>query len=87
MDFRFCCWSRGLAVDAEDHAHSEWIGPRMSFRPGLAVSLLIACVVLMVNAWPMRMPVYSSHDGTGGYRPYQDLIDQAVEGVRWCFGL
>jgi hypothetical protein len=40
---------------------------------------LIACVVLTANAWPMKTPVYSSHDGTVGYRPYQALIDRAVE--------
>lgn len=48
-------------------------------RPVLAIFLVITCVVLMTNAWPIRTPVYSSHDGTVGYRPYQALIDRAVE--------
>ena len=64
---------------SQDQRCSDWKGPAFRLRPVLAVSLLIAGVVLMANAWPMKMPVYSSHDGTGGYRPYQALIDRAVE--------
>lgn len=48
-------------------------------RPGLAISLVITSIVLTANAWPMKTPVYSSHDGTVGYQPYQALIDRAVE--------
>ncbi|NJN70157.1 MAG: hypothetical protein HC801_07690 [Nitrospira sp.] len=34
---------------------------------------------LTVNAWPIKMPMYDSYDANVGYRPYQDLIDKAVE--------
>ncbi len=56
----------------------DWRGSS-SRQPVLLIVLVITCVVLMANAWPMKMPVYSSHDGTAGYRPYQALIDRAVE--------
>ncbi len=58
---------------------SDWRRPASRLRPVLAILLVITCVVLMTNAWPIRTPVYSSHDGTVGYRPYQALIDRAVE--------
>lgn len=64
---------------AQDQRGVDRRGPACRLRPVLAVSLLIACVVLTANAWPMKTPVYSSHDGTVGYRPYQALIDRAVE--------
>ncbi len=63
----------------QDPRCSDWRWPASHLRPVLAISLLITCVVLMANAWPMKTPVYSSHDGTVGYRPYQALIDRAVE--------
>ena len=63
----------------QDSGCSDWGGSASHLRPVLAISLLIACVVLTANAWPMKTAVYSSHDGTVGYRPYQTLIDRAVE--------
>lgn len=48
-------------------------------RPILAIFLVITCAVLMMNGWPIKTPIYSSHDGRIGYRPYQALIDRAVE--------
>jgi len=45
----------------------------------LVIFLVTTCIVLMMNAWPLKTPVYSSHDGHVGYRPYQALIDRAVE--------
>jgi hypothetical protein len=63
----------------QDQKCSDWRGPASRLRPALAISLLITSVFLMANAWPMNTPVYSSHDGTVGYRPYQALIDRAVE--------
>ncbi len=62
----------------QDSRSSDW-RRSPSRRPVLAIVLVISCVALMVNAWPMKSPVYSSHDGTVGYRPYQALIDRAVE--------
>jgi len=63
----------------QDSRCVDWRGPASRLQPVLAISLAITCVVLMANAWPMKTPVYSSHDGTIGYRPYQALIDRAVE--------
>lgn len=64
---------------SQDSRCSDWRGPTVRLRPVLALFLVITCVVLMANAWPIKTPVYSSHDGTVGYRPYQALIDRAVE--------
>lgn len=64
---------------SQNSRRSDWKGPVSRLRPVLAISLVITSVVLTANAWPMKMPLYSSHDGTVGYRPYQALIDQAVE--------
>jgi hypothetical protein len=63
----------------QDSMCSDWRRPASHLRPVLAIAFLIACVVLTANAWPMKTPVYSSHDSGIGYRPYQALIDQAVE--------
>ncbi|BFU91547.1 MAG: hypothetical protein NTAFB01_27340 [Nitrospira sp.] len=71
----------GLAVwlwKPQDSRCSDWRGSS-SRRPVLVVFLVITCIVLMMNAWPMKTPVYSSHDERVGYRPYQALIDRAVE--------
>lgn len=63
---------------AQDSKCSDWRGAPSCRRSALAIVLVITCVVLIVNAWPMQTPVYSSHDGTADYRPYQALIDRAV---------
>ncbi|NGZ08741.1 MAG: hypothetical protein CV088_05045 [Nitrospira sp. LK70] len=57
----------------------DWRECPSRLRPVLAVVLVITCVILMASAWPMKTPVYGSHDGMVGYRPYQALIDRAVE--------
>jgi hypothetical protein len=48
-------------------------------RRVVAVILLMTCLGLMANAWPIRMPAYGSYERGVGYRPYQTLIDRAVE--------
>lgn len=48
-------------------------------RSVLAAVLLMMCSGLLVSAWPIRMPPYSSHEGGLGYTPYQALIDSAIE--------
>ncbi|MDF0672777.1 MAG: hypothetical protein P0120_00335 [Nitrospira sp.] len=62
----------------QDSRCSDWRGSS-SRRPVLVIVLVITCIVMMMNAWPMKTPVYSAHDGNVGYRPYQALIDRAVE--------
>jgi hypothetical protein len=57
----------------------ESIGARSRLRNGCAIILLAMGLGFTVNAWPIKMPVYDSHDSNVGYRPYQDLIDKAVE--------
>ena len=63
----------------QDSRRSDWGGATSLIRPFLTIFLLIAGVAMTANAWPMKMPVYSSHDNTAGYRPYQALIDRAIE--------
>ena len=48
------------------------------FRWVLSAMLLLICSGLLVNAWPIRMPVYGSHEAGLGYKPYQALIDSAI---------
>ncbi len=48
-------------------------------RTVLAAMLLMMCGGLLVHAWPIRMPAYSSHEGSLGYKPYQALIDSAID--------
>jgi hypothetical protein len=55
------------------------IGARSRLRKGRAIALFAMGLGLTVNAWPIKMPMYDSHDANAGYRPYQDLIDTAVE--------
>src|SRR6185437_4795786 len=63
----------------QDSRCPDWRRPAFGLRPVLVIFLVTTCIVLMMNAWPMKTPVYSSHDGHVGYRPYQALIDRAVE--------
>ncbi|UVT14209.1 MAG: hypothetical protein H8K04_10035 [Nitrospira sp.] len=58
---------------------AEEIVSKCSRRHVLAGTFLAIFLVLMANAWPVRVPAYSSYDGGAGYRPYQALIDTAVE--------
>lgn len=48
-------------------------------RHVFAGTLTLLCLGLLINAWPMKMPRYGSHESSVGYRPYQDLIDRAIE--------
>lgn len=64
---------------AQDSKCSDRRGSPSRLRPALAIVLVITCIVLIMNAWPMKTPVYSSYNGTVGYQPYQVLIDRAVE--------
>ena len=58
---------------------SEHAASGSHFRSVLAAMLLMTCGGLLVNAWPIKMPAYSSHEGGLGYRPYQALIDDAID--------
>lgn len=58
---------------------SDRSGPATRRRLVLPIFLVMTSGALMVNAWPMKMPAYSAYDDTAGYRPYQTLIDTAVE--------
>lgn len=69
----------------EESRSFESIGTRPRVRQGCAIILLAICLGFTVNAWPIKMPVYDSHDANIGYRPYQDLIDKAVEGGALVF--
>jgi PHP domain-containing protein len=48
---------------------------RRSLRRMFACILIALAVALVVNAWPLSQPVFSSYDDRLGYRPYQALID------------
>ncbi len=56
----------------------ESIEARSRVRQGCAIILLAISLGLTVNAWPLKMPAYDSHDANVRYGPYQDLIDRAV---------
>lgn len=58
---------------------SERTASGFRLRAVLAAVLLMMCSGLLVNAWPIRMPAYSSHEGGLGYKPYQALIDSAID--------
>jgi PHP domain-containing protein len=48
---------------------------RQSVRRSIACILIVLAVALVVNAWPLSQPAFSSYDDRMGYRPYQALID------------
>ena len=48
---------------------------RRSLRRTIACILVVLAVALVVNAWPLSQPAFSSYDDRLGYRPYQALID------------
>jgi hypothetical protein len=48
---------------------------RRSVRRSIACMLIVLGVALVVNAWPLSQPAFSSYDDRLGYRPYQSLID------------
>ncbi|NGZ95425.1 MAG: hypothetical protein CV089_04705 [Nitrospira sp. WS110] len=61
------------------HTSSTRTMSKPRFRWVLSAMLLLICSGLLVNAWPIKMPPYSSHDGGLGYQPYQALIDNAID--------
>jgi hypothetical protein len=48
---------------------------RRSLRRTVACILIVLAVALVVNAWPLSQPAFSSYDDQLQYRPYQALID------------
>ncbi len=60
-------------------SRSGWRQAGSRLRPLFAGTLTLLCLGLSISAWPMKMPPYGSHESNVGYRPYQDLIDRAVE--------
>lgn len=68
-------WRRSPRRSRYTHAITSQGGARHIFT----VALLMTSLGLIINAWPMKAPVYSSYDRGIGYRPYQALIDRAVE--------
>lgn len=48
-------------------------------RFAAAVGLVLASMTLVAYAWPLASPPYSSYDTEAGYRPYQALIDTAMD--------
>lgn len=69
----------GLLKSLRPRATLEHSGSKFRFRCVLAAMLLMMCSGLLVNAWPIKMPPYSSHDGGLKYQPYQALIDGATD--------
>ncbi len=57
----------------------EWHEPVRPLRRVVAVMMLVLCVGLAINAWPLASPAFSSYDAQVGYQPYQALIDAATE--------
>ncbi len=58
---------------------TEWHQLVRPFRHVMAGTLLLIGVGLTINAWPLSSPAFSSYDAQAGYRPYQALIDAAIE--------
>ncbi|MFO0707251.1 MAG: glycosyltransferase [Nitrospira sp.] len=56
-----------------------WHEPVGPFRRATAGLCAILAVTPLVQARPFGTPVFSSYDAQQGYRPYQALIDAAVE--------
>ena len=59
----------------------RWTVPRVVLakaRGGSAVILAVTGVLLIMNAWPLSRPAFSSYDQGLGYRPYQAVIDMVT---------
>jgi hypothetical protein len=56
-----------------------WNEPVRPLRRVVAVMIVLLCVGLLINAWPMTSPAFSSYDTQAGYQPYQALIDAATQ--------
>jgi hypothetical protein len=52
---------------------------RAHTRLAAGAGLLLVSMTLVAYAWPLASPPYSSYDTEAGYRPYQALIDTALE--------
>ncbi len=51
---------------------------RRSLQRTFAGSLIVLAMGMMINAWPLSQPAFSSYDDGLGYRPYQVLIDDVT---------
>lgn len=56
-----------------------WNEPVHPLRRVMAVMITLLCVGLLINAWPMTSPAFSSYDAHTGYQPYQALINAATQ--------
>lgn len=56
-----------------------WNEPVSPLRRVVAVTVMLLCAGLLINAWPMTSPTFSSYDAQAGYHPYQALIDAATQ--------
>lgn len=56
-----------------------WREPIGATRRIAAAGGLVLAVVLLVNAWPLGTPLFSSYESQLGYRPYQALLDAAKQ--------
>jgi len=56
-----------------------WNEPVRPLRRVAAVTVMLMCVGLLIHAWPMTSPAFSSYDARAGYQPYQALIDAATQ--------
>lgn len=60
-------------------AAPDWNEPSSPLRRVAAAVVMLVCVGLLINAWPMTSPAFSSYDAQAGYQPYQALIDAATQ--------
>lgn len=56
-----------------------WEEPTRPLQRVVAAIVLVVCVGLAINAWPLTSPAFSSYDAHAGYQPYQALIDAATQ--------
>ncbi len=54
-------------------------GLRAKYARGSALVLSTGAGLLLLYAWPLSQPVFSSYDSRLGYKPYQALIDAVAE--------
>ncbi len=60
----------------------QWVHAGRKGRPSARLAggaVAVLSLTLVAYAWPLASPPYSSYDAQAGYRPYQTLIDAAVE--------
>jgi hypothetical protein len=56
-----------------------WRHSHQTIRRMAAAAVLVLTAGLAANAWPLTNPRFSSYDAQAGYRPYQAVIDAAIE--------